>query len=772
MSGILRGVMGAILVGAIGVQFAAADPVDYSGYNVLRVNVTSPAQLDQIERTGALIMDCIPGVGEMTVLANDAQTTAINNFKMPLSVVHDNVAEILAAQNASVVRGAPDPFDDFFDAYRRYDNGTGSIVWYMNELVNRYPDQAEMVNVGTTLQGRAIWGLHLTDLTTNSVRPAAVYFSCEHAREWITTSAPTYFATHLLTEYAQGNPAIVDLVDNVEFYLIPVFNVDGYEYSWTSNRFWRKNRRNNGDGTTGVDINRNWGEGWGGNGASSDTSSETYHGTAPFSEIETQVMRDFFLAHPNIRAQLDIHSFSQLILWPFGFTSSLPEDQNIYSDIGFGMQADIFAVHGANYTAGPIYTTIYPVSGGSVDWTYVQRGVLSFSFEMRPASGGLSGFDPPPTEIIPNNEELLPAILRLSNSDWVRSIARFDYDGGEPPTQVNRGESTPIFVDVIGQLGDVIPSSVMFHYRTDPAAAFTSVPANAVGGDSFQVDLPATNCQSQLEYYFTAATDIGGNIADPKEGPIAPYNADIVEIALNDDLESASGWSVGAPGDGATSGIWTRVNPVGTAAQPEDDHTPGAGSICYVTGQGAVGGSEGAADVDGGATTLLSPVFDISQMIDPQVSYWRWFSNDKGTNPNQDVFVIEISADGGGVWTEVETVGPSGPQSSGGWYRSVFSVAGLVGAADMIQLRFVASDDLFLSIVEAAIDDLQLIDPGCVSTAGDNDGDGDLDLVDFKAFVPCATGPLAAVEPGCAIFDFDLDNDIDAMDHAAFQAAD
>ena len=749
---------------------ATAQPKDYSGYKVLRVAVTRPVQLEQIERTGAVILDCIPKIGEISVLADDAQVAAIGRVVTKLRIVHNDAAQLLAAQRPAANRAAADPFTDFFLDYRAYDNGVGSIVWYMNELVSRYPNQAEMVTVGTTLEGRTIQGLHITDLTTNATRPAVVYFSCEHAREWITTTVPNYFATQLLTQYAAGDPATIDLVDHVEFYLVPVFNVDGYEYTWSSDRFWRKNRRDNGDTTFGVDINRNWGEGWGGQGSSGQTSSDTYRGPSAFSEPETQVMRDFFINHPNVRAQLDIHSFSQLILWPFAYTATLPADQNVYQDVGFGMQSDIFGVHGLTYTAGPVFTTIYPAAGGSIDWTYAQRGVLSFSFEMRPATGGLAGFDPPATEIIPNNEELMPAVLRLSNSDWVRASVRFSYPAGAPPASVIAGQPTTISVDVVGQLGVVDPASVTLYYRTDPAAAFVAAPLTAIGGDTFQGQLPATNCLAQPAYYISATTDLGAVALDPAGAPVQLYNAPVVRIALADDLESVSGWQVGAADDSAVTGIWIRTDPVGTTAQPENDHTPDPATQCFVTGQGVVGGGLGDNDVDGGKTTLFSPVLDVSQMTDPTIAYWRWFSNDTGSNPNEDVLVVEISPDASGVWTAVETVGPAGAESSTGWFHHQLRVADFVTATASVQLRFVASDTGGGSIVEAAIDDLEVVESGCTSLAGDYDGDGDRDITDFKMFAPCMTGPIAAVMPGCDIFDFDLDGDIDAADHAAFQS--
>ena len=288
-----------------------------------------------------------------------------------------------------------------------------------------------------------------------------LYFGGEHAREWITTTVPTYFANHLLSRYGT-DPVVTDLVDNVEFFLVPVFNVDGYEYSRNVDRFWRKNRRNNGDGTFGVDLNRNWGVGWGGTGSSSATNSLIYRGTAPFSELETQVLRNFFLAHDNIRAQLDIHSYAQLILWPFGYTPSLPADQSTYGEIGAQMQSLIMNVHGTPFGAGPTYSTTFPEAGVSIDWTYAERGIMSLSLELRDT--GFYGFTLPADQIVPSNEELIPAMLHMTNADWVRAPFRLEFPIGIPDHLI-AGQPTVITVEAVPQSETIVPGSLLLHYR-------------------------------------------------------------------------------------------------------------------------------------------------------------------------------------------------------------------------------------------------------------------------------------------------------------------
>jgi len=213
------------------------------------------------------------------------------------------------------------------------------------------------------------------------------------------------------------------------------------------------------------------------------------------------------------------------------------------------------------------------------------------------------------------------------------------------------------------------------------------------------------------------------------------------------DFESDPGWTVGAAGDTATAGLWVRVNPVGTAAQTEYDHTPGGGRACYVTGQGGIGEADDAADVDGGSTTLVSAPIDVGAGSDPHLGYWRWFSNDAGPNPGEDALSVEISGDDGRSWSVVETVGPGGTEASGGWFFHLLRVADFVAPAGEVRLRFVAADGAGDSLVEAAIDDLVVL-PGCCPSAAACD-DGLSCTVD-----DCIAGHCeSAIGPGTCLID-------------------
>jgi len=175
-----------------------------------------------------------------------------------------------------------------------------------------------------------------------------------------------------------------------------------------------------------------------------------------------------------------------------------------------------------------------------------------------------------------------------------------------------------------------------------------------------------------------------------------------------EDLEAESGWTVGAPGDDATQGHWVWVDPVGTWGsginiQPEDDHSP-LGTHCFVTGQGEPGGSAMFSDVDGGRTTLLSPVLDLTPTREPRLIYWRWWTNNYGPFSGEDVWQVSVSDDGGESWVDLEYT----YDGINEWVRLEFVLEDYIDLTSQVRLRFVASDENLDSLIEAAIDDITI----------------------------------------------------------------
>jgi hypothetical protein len=175
---------------------------------------------------------------------------------------------------------------------------------------------------------------------------------------------------------------------------------------------------------------------------------------------------------------------------------------------------------------------------------------------------------------------------------------------------------------------------------------------------------------------------------------------------IYDPLETATAWSVNAEGsDNATTGQWVRLDPNGTSAQPEDDHTPDPGTICWVTGNAPPGSGDGTADVDGGTTTLYSPAYDVSGAASARVKFFRWYSNDRGAAPGADTWIVQVR-NNGGAWVNLEST----MLSSNAWAEVEFDLlAAFGGALGTVEFKFSASDLDAGSLVEAAVDDLEIL---------------------------------------------------------------
>ncbi|MEP0846250.1 MAG: trypsin-like serine protease [Phycisphaerae bacterium] len=303
------------------------------------------------------------------------------------------------------------------------------------------------------------------------------------------------------------------------------------------------------------------------------------------------------------------------------------------------------------------------------------------------------------------------------------------------PTLIDPAGGTTVRVEVAPN-GNLTPQpdTGILHY--DGGGGVLEVPMTQVTPNVYDAVFPPVTCDSVVQYYMSVEATNGQRYYDPGGCgvPPDPYAATAListATVADDAFEVDSGWTAGAPGDSATIGIWGRTDPEPTGAQPGDDHTAG-GTQCWVT-DGRAGPSVGSYDVDGGATTLLSPVYDLGSGDDAHVSYWRWYSNDEGTAPNADTFVVDVSNDGGSAWTTVETVGPAGAQASGGWFFHEFRLSDFVSTTAAVRLRFVASDLAEPSLVEAAIDDLRVTSVTCAAPCpGDLDGDGQVGLGDLS----------------------------------------
>lgn len=311
-------------------------------------------------------------------------------------------------------------------------------------LATANPGVAQIFTYGTSVEGRTLRGLKISDNVAIN-EPAEgdlVFVGLHHAREWLTAEMSLYLADQLLAR-RQTDPALRACMDNLQIWIIPVVNPDGYAYSAAApgNRYWRKNRSTNYDGTRGVDLNRNygyqWGMGAGGSEGSTYPYDDTYIGPSAFSEPETAALRDFVHGLANPRALVSYHTYSELFLRPWSYSLADPPGEPTLAFIARDSIARIAAVHGHTYAEEIWYRSF----GETTDYFWNDSRLAGFTTEMRPTTGGLLGFAPAPSEIIPNNEENLAAALQFVRDAGCRRVWIKDHpaDTGAEPSAVWTG---------------------------------------------------------------------------------------------------------------------------------------------------------------------------------------------------------------------------------------------------------------------------------------------------------------------------------------------
>lgn len=293
----------------------------------------------------------------------------------------------------------------WFEKYHRYDE----IIQMYRDLAAK-DSRVQVEQIGKSYEKRDI---HVVRF---GAKNKAMYYiqAGIHAREWISPAVCQYLVLSLLQS---KDPKVQELLLNGEFVIVPVVNPDGYEYTWTNNRMWRKNRRPH----YGVDLNRNFNACWGHGGSSSNPMAEDYMGESAESEPEIQTISQFLRNQSSIVMALGLHSYSQLILRPIGWQyKDSPHEQQL-SSISKKMSQIIEQVNNKYYD--PIKSIeLYPTSGGSDDFFYMQKYTFqsktirpySLTIELRPQGSKGNGFLLDPKHIIPTGSEILPAVVALA----------------------------------------------------------------------------------------------------------------------------------------------------------------------------------------------------------------------------------------------------------------------------------------------------------------------------------------------------------------------
>ncbi|CAB3380481.1 Hypothetical predicted protein [Cloeon dipterum] len=334
------------------------------------------------------------------------------------SAMHEQIA--IAPRRQSNKNKKSRSYNLTFQRYHRISD----IYAYLEYLVSKFPSICSIETIGTTIQGREIKVLKISGSN------AKFGFYIEggiHAREWVSPASVAYIVRELV-EYRSKN----SFAENADYYVSPVANPDGYEFTHTNSRLWRKNRRDSTDKSCpGVDLNRNYGYQWGGLGASRQSCDETFAGENSFSEPETQAVRDFLTKiGPSVQAYVAFHSYGQYILYPYGYDKVLAPDSAVLQKLGARIARNIKKASKKKYKVGNSAILLYEASGipfnisrnlikllfrtgGADDWAKGSVGIkYTYTIELRDA--GRYGFLLPASQIEATGKDAFIAIKTIT----------------------------------------------------------------------------------------------------------------------------------------------------------------------------------------------------------------------------------------------------------------------------------------------------------------------------------------------------------------------
>jgi murein tripeptide amidase MpaA len=402
------------LVALLVVCVVAEERVRYDGHSAIRAtkNSTEPIWqwlLDNVDIWGA------HGDG-IDMRVTPEQLTFLRKSGVSLEVLVDDIQPAIDAEYKEIAtrpafNGSRDP--TWFTAYHTY----AEINAWFADLARANPNRVTAHGtIGTTTQGRILTAFSFTDKSHQGNKPQIFIQGLIHAREWIAGATVQFIAYNLATA---TDAETLRVLREYEVHVVPMMNPDGYFHTWASGgRQWRKNRRANPGGSFGVDNNRNFDDHWGQGGSSTNPASDTYMGPSVASEPETQAIQRYVCSLPRAIAAIDYHSYSQLVLRPYGWTRNNPPDEVLLRQAGDGIRDNIRSVSGLTYTSQKSID-LYLTTGTTSDWFYgdriracIGRRTYGYTIELRP-TGANPGFVLPPAQIVPTGQENYPAFLRF-----------------------------------------------------------------------------------------------------------------------------------------------------------------------------------------------------------------------------------------------------------------------------------------------------------------------------------------------------------------------
>lgn len=396
------------------------------------LDVVEVTSLDELAEEGAgvrILVQAVVSPGQLSKLRGLGVTAATTGLSVSRAPAR---ARASASAEASAFG---------WNVFRSFDEA-GGIGERIEAVAENYPQIAKLEKFGESVQGRPLYAVRLGNKKSRSRlrKPEVLIVATHHAREWMAAEMGIRLLEYLSSEY-DSNDRVRDLLDRVNVWLVPMANPDGYEYTFTDERLWRKNLTDNdGDGeitlNDGVDLNRNFGSRWGRDdeGSSGNFTSATYRGTAPFSTPENAAMRDFMRAH-RFKFLISYHTFSNLILYPNGWQVQTPSVDNEIFVAQAGTDdnpAIVDSANGVGYDPG-VGADLYITNGDFTVWTYEALRIPSYTVEISPGAdeaNGNYGFE------FPDDEGLVQAAFD-DNLEFALALAESALTPTDPVSPVN-----------------------------------------------------------------------------------------------------------------------------------------------------------------------------------------------------------------------------------------------------------------------------------------------------------------------------------------------
>ncbi|KAI9687647.1 MAG: hypothetical protein M1820_010426 [Bogoriella megaspora] len=399
--------------------------VTYDGYHVYAVRFADDHEADKLEKRFEKY-HTIRRRDTVNVAVPPLEVRNFNSLRLDARLLSTDLGQQIRDESKSPVykrQAGQLPDLSWFDTYHDY----ADHLQYWDDLAAAFPDNSERFELGLSHENRTIYAYHyFGGEGVAEDKPVVLYHSTVHAREWITTMVHEYFAYQLIDGYQRGDPNVTFFFDTYDFYLVPFHNPDGFSYTQTTDRQWRKNRQPRSNTTcVGTDLNRNWKYKWASNpGASPDPCAETFQGLSAGDTLENQAvssLSDKLGARPaGIRSYVDLHSYGEKILTPFGWTCD-PAQQPVtlprMLEVAGGLAAVLNTYDGTNYTFGTGCDIEYYSSGNGRDHHYgFYNASHTWTLELDPLTDDDGGFVLPPDRIRPVVEEQWQGQLWVLNN--------------------------------------------------------------------------------------------------------------------------------------------------------------------------------------------------------------------------------------------------------------------------------------------------------------------------------------------------------------------